>query len=389
VGDEGETLRLEPLRLDPDGAFLQRTDPVGKLVSAIRKQRRLEEDVRLAYVAITRAAESAVFGLPEKGSHGVQERLRLAWAQPMPPPEDQPDAKPTLPDIPGVCYLPVEPLFDLPLPSPKLVSITPDAALSPAWAQGTAWVRQAPSSVETALSSVGLSASEIGRRAASLAVAGGGYHPPGYKQIESPGDGPASDEKDWGTLVHAWFARWGFRGQPDLEGARASLLEDHGVELPHLAAWLLEVAQAVEAHKSSPLWQLVTKPGVQLHFELPLVGVASLGAPHGDPFLLSGRTDLLVRDPSAPPAQRWTVIDFKAGKHAPSLEDPGQADPQALAKHLFAEATLRRYAPQLEAYREALDRAFAASGLFGQGDQAERVGHVALWFVRRGASVGW
>ena len=188
--------------------------------------------------------------------------------------------------------------------------------------------------------------------------------------------------------MHAWFACWGFCGVPNLEAAAKMLRQDLGADDPALAAWLVEVAAAVAEHPDTHLWRLVTKPGVQLHFELPLLGVARLGATKGDPLLLAGRTDLLVRDPSAPPARRWTVVDFKAGAKSPELApaDPACTD---LAKHLFEKAGLRSYAPQLEAYRESLNGALATSGLFGAGEQVERIGEVALWFVRSGAALWW
>jgi len=376
-------LRLEPLRFDPRGAFAESADPIARLCSAIAARRKLEEEVRFAYVAITRAVCSVVLGLPEKGAAGVQELLRLAWTV-----QSGEDGQVGLPDIPGVSHRPVEPLPEIVLPPSGVVLPRTEAVLSDLAEERSAWLRQAPSSVEGAMSDLGLSASALGHTVAASVVKNGGYQPPLFDPIGPPEGHPEEQESHWGTLVHAWFAYWGFSGESSLEAASTMLRQDLGVDNPALAAWLVEVATSVAAHPDARLWRLVTKPGVQLHFELPLLGVARLGATRGDPLLLAGRTDLLVRDPSAAPERRWTVIDFKAGASSPRYA-PGDPACGDLAKHLYEGAHLRAYGPQLEAYRESLNGALAASGLFGAGAQAERIGDVALWFVRSGAGVWW
>ncbi len=382
-GGPGPPPPPQPLRFDPLGAFAAGTDPIGRLCSAIAARRRLEEDVRLAYVAITRAARSVVLGLPERGSDGAQELLRLAWAAP-----EGGEGQERLPSIPGVLHRPVRPLPDVKRPPTGVVTPRADATLPVVDPAPAAWIRQSPSHLSQVMPGLGLSASAVGRAAAAAVLTEGGYQPPLYGPLEPPVGTAEQDESHWGTLVHAWFASWGFDGTPSLEAAGSMLCQDMRIEDPALAAWLVQVAEAVANHPDTHLWRLVTKPGVQLHFELPLLGVARLGATAGDPLLLAGRTDLLIRDPSAPPDSRWTVVDFKAGSKTPSYASGDPACPD-LADHLFHTASLRSYAPQLEAYREALDSALAAAGCFGVDDERERVGSVALWFVRSGAGMWW
>jgi ATP-dependent exoDNAse (exonuclease V) beta subunit len=111
-----------------------------------------------------------------------------------------------------------------------------------------------------------------------------------------------------------------------------------------------------------------------------LLGLSSIGDPH-DPFLMGGRIDLLVRDPTAPPHERWTIVDFKAGGHHPVK--PKDNSREAATNELIREAKLRSYGTQLEAYREAVNDVLAAQ----KSDEA--VGKTALWFVRKGSSVIW
>jgi hypothetical protein len=232
---------------------------------------------------------------------------------------------------------------------------------------------------------MGQSASEIGHTAAAKCITANDYQAPLYGPLPAPEGRPDQEESELGTKAHAWFARWGFAGPADLDTISRALEEDWGSHDPVLAGWLHQLTALVAAHPETALWRLVTKPGVQLHFELPLLGVARFNAADSDPLLLSGRTDLLVRDPAAPPERRWTVVDFKAGHHSPRKASTGIPEDE-LARHLFEGANLRTYAPQLEAYREALNGALLAAGLF---EEHEQVGQVALWFVRTGASLIW
>lgn len=367
--DMAVPMRLMPLKFDPEGAFDTRNDPIGVLCNAIAFQRALEEDIRMAYVAITRAARSVVLGLPERGREGAQDLLLQAWATPK-----NRDGQQVLPTLAGVAHAPIAPLPEVPLPPSGTVHPRAGATLPLAWRPPNAWVRQAPSHVHEAMTSMGKSASALGHAAAATCVLANGYQAPLYDPLPAPAGRPDEEESVLGTRVHAWFARWGFLGPADLDAICRALDEDWGAADSVLAAWLYELTTWVLAHPESVLWRLVTRPGVQLHFELPLVGVARFGATDSEPLLLSGRTDLLVRDPAAPPERRWTVVDFKAGHHSPRKAPAALSDGD-LAKHLFEGANLRTYAPQLEAYREALNNALPASGLF---EEHEQVGQVAL-----------
>ena len=77
-------------------------------------------------------------------------------------------------------------------------------------------------------------------------------------------------------------------------------------------------------------------------------------------------------------AQRWTIIDFKAGK-SPDLS--GSVDRAGVTR----DASLRTYVPQLEGYREALQAAIQTRPAWA----GEGVGAVGLWYVLQGAALWW
>ncbi len=135
------------------------------------------------------------------------------------------------------------------------------------------------------------------------------------------------------------------------------MAEEWGAPAPHISQWLAAISQRLETARG-PLWNHVTDPKSKLHFEYPIVG---RGGP-ADDLLLRRRIDLLV----SRPRNRVIVVDFKAGGKSPnSLVD------------VLSGASLQTYGPQLDSYRDALDR------------MGPKVDAVALWFVRTGAVVMW
>ena len=366
----GRALRLEPVRIDPDGAFKDKADPTRRVLAAVQSQREEAECLRFAYVGVTRAKASVIMGLPNPAGAGVQRVLVAAWAV------RSPEGDGTVTPIPGIEILYATAPARFEDPARGWVEPRPDAQLTrPTDAQRRrGWLRQAPSRVQTAVADPGTLARDIATRilATGALSEGGGTSlptPPAQRWENVTADA-------WGTLVHSWFARWRFQGPPSRADLAAWLAEEWHDSHPDLVDWLAALSDRVRQDAESPLWQLVTHPEAQLHFELPIVGIMGFDEDQ-DSLLLSGRADLLVRSPGRPPAERWTVIDFKAGSKHPTKSDG--------VDELVTNASLKTYGPQLEAYRRMLNRAFDASEAW----KGERVGDVALWFVRAGVSVVW
>lgn len=366
---DGTHFRLEPIRFDPDGAFESVADPISTIVAAVEAQRKRDECLRLAYVAVTRAEQSVVFALPNTKLAGAQDVLTAAWQPPLPNVTYEAWKKPESPLLATAGWVEAG-----------------EAAGEQVVSDVRGWWRQTPSKVTAAWSKRDRDALAV--TVAAQVLAQGGLQTGGACVPRLTG-APWDDvrENHWGTLVHAVFAQFGFAAPPEPEALAQWLAATRTETRPEVAAWLLQVAESVHAHPQVSVRQLVLKPGVELYFELPLVGIGHVASRPDKRLLLVGRTDLLVRDPTAPPEQRWTVVDFKAGSKFPSTAaDPASScAEETQCADLVDGASLKTYAPQLEAYRAAVDHALARTTAW----RNERVGNVSLWFVRAAAVVSW
>ncbi|MCB9678760.1 MAG: UvrD-helicase domain-containing protein [Alphaproteobacteria bacterium] len=334
----GKRVRLLGLRFDPEGGLVPYHDPLKRLGIAIRETRYAEEGARLAYVAVTRARRSVTMGLPKKGRMSrVQQLVAETWAK-VRHPAILHVAPPGLPETERLHRYEVVatgvPPFELPDLDPPLIEQAPSAAA----ARYSREQRQ--KLAELIRSKVTLGGFQRG---------GGDIPPPGA-------DHPDLSPADWGTLAHGWFAAWRFDGPAPQARIAAWLGEEWGAPDPAIASWLAAVSTRLREQKGQ-LWDIVTDPSSKLWFEYPLVGRGGAD----DNLLLSGRIDLLVQRPKG-----VVVVDFKAGTKSPrGLDD------------LIEGASLRTYGPQLASYADALER------------MGTRVEHLALWYVRTGASVMW
>lgn len=377
-------LCLLSARLDPNGALVPMADPIAKLAGLVRKRLAREEALRKAYVAVTRAARTVVLGLPTQPKSGVQTALYAAWVG---------DAAASRRGFERVQVVDRKKAGLAARPPLGSVAVREGAAAPAEPAPTKGWQRCSPSALDRQRSRDSRRA--LARRAAEAAMAAGTWSEAGYSWVASPDDDEKEDrtgENVWGDLVHGWLESWRFRGAPTAERVAAYLQRQWGGEDPRIRDWLLRVTTALVGATDHPLWRLVTDPEVELYPELPLLAAIAPPSGDGDDLLLNGRMDLLIRDPRRPPAERWTVIDYKAGKRFPGMprtsKEPAEGSTQApedATARLVRGAHLNLYAPQLEGYGAAVDRALAASETFA----TERVGSVALWFVRAGAWVAW
>ncbi|NCG17629.1 MAG: UvrD-helicase domain-containing protein [Rhodobacterales bacterium] len=362
LGDH--VFELTPIRLDPAGAFEKVPDPCRKVMDAVATSRKNEECLRLAYVGITRAGKSVVTALPNIRASLAQQIMLSAWTQP--------DANLESVEIEDWIVVD-EPAL------PRVGHVIPTEVALPPIAPPRRLMSQSPSTVEGLFDSDQrkVFAADIAKRVTKQ----NGYHRSPDSNLRSPVAGHMLAEPTLGTIVHGWLAVWGFRGEPERARIDAFLLQDWPLKETVrviLVDWLEQLSADLQARSDSPMMQLVMRTDVELYPEVPMVVPATL--PGTPPLLLEGRADLLVRDPKA---GVWTIIDFKAGSALPDL------DPGALTKDtepiLIKGAKLRDYGPQLEAYRAGVNDALAARPAFAN----ERVGDVALWFVRGGRSVRW
>lgn len=337
---DGERKRLVGLRFDPEGGLLPYQDPLRRLAVGILKARYAEEGARLAYVGVTRARRSVTIGLPDRGQRMSQAQQIVCdtWrsiehptiAVVPPPPEQERQAlqetvvHPTGP-FPVLDRRPFFAFTDLP----------PSAAAA-------RYSTEAKEAVAAHL-------------ATRVALAGGRLD--GGEDVPPPvDDHPHFTPADWGDVAHGWFAAWRFDGPATDERIARWLVEECGSDDLSVRAWLLRLSTRL-VERAGPAWALVTAKDARLHFEVPVIG---LGGPDEDLFL-AGRPDLVVVR-----GTRAAIVDFKAGWRSPR---PGS--------DLVESAGLKTYGPQLEAYREVLER---------NGFRVERT---LLWFVRTGGVVQW
>ncbi|MEZ4319623.1 MAG: UvrD-helicase domain-containing protein [Myxococcota bacterium] len=337
IGDE--KVRLLGLRFDPEGGLVPYHDPLQRLADTIRATRFFEEGARLAYVAVTRARRSVTMGLPtaDWGTSEIQKLVSHTWRGlkhpqiahvPVPPPVE----------LAALGRHQVEPTGILPAHVPD-----PEAPL----------LEQAPSAAASRYSREQRQA--LAERIQSM-VTLGGFHRGGGDVPPPRAKHPDLTPAEWGTLAHGWFAAWRFDGPAPTGRISAWLAEEWGAADPDIASWLAAISTRLREEKG-PLWSIVTDARSKLYFEYPIVG---RGGPRDD-LLLSGRIDLLVVRPKG-----VVVVDFKAGDKSPRALD-----------QLVEGASLRTYGPQLDSYRDALER------------MGTKVEAVALWYVRTGATVMW
>ncbi|MBX2796134.1 MAG: UvrD-helicase domain-containing protein [Myxococcales bacterium] len=354
---DGQRARLEGVRFDPYGGITPFLDPLGRLARRLHEHRRGEESARLAYVAITRARRSVTMGLPKKTKkteRDVSDIVRDAWLAP----DFRSD---------GVAQV----AHQLPAPQPLPTAwVDADPQVAHPW-RAPALPRpreeRAPSSMGAHLDPdqrLQLAQSIVAR----VRLVNGLYI--GRSSIDPPGTDPVTglglphhplghlEPSDWGEIAHGWMAEWQFRDTLDPDEVDRYLQQNWDRAVPEVRDWILGMCRSLQS-QGGPLWDLVRDPDVRLHFELPFVG---LGTARDEEVLLSGRADLVVERPGG----ALSIVDFKAGIKVPT----GWAD-------LVDAASLRTYAPQLDAYAEAFTR-------MGHPVQA-----VALWFVRTGTSVMW
>ncbi|MBT3218097.1 MAG: UvrD-helicase domain-containing protein, partial [Proteobacteria bacterium] len=330
-----QAVRLVGLHIDPSGGLSPYKDPISRLAARILKLRHDEEQVRKAYVAITRARRSVTIGLGGKRLDSIQRLFVDAWGGKR------------FADI-NVRHMPLVPI---PAASPP----------SPYWVRGTGnlperlleqrrWTEEAPSRVATLFSTQ--ERRELAEHIRTRVVLGAGMTL-GQEPIHPPLV-PGVTDADWGTVAHGWMAWWRFAGAPDISEIQDYLRSEWQSGSDSIAEWLLAFSQQLETTKS-PLWLEATDRSTRLMFERPIIGVGL------NNMLLSGRIDLLIQR-----GQRLTIVDFKAGEHSPTK-----------VSNIETQANLRTYGPQLEAYRECLENA---------GYKVDKVG---LWFLRTGTTVVW
>lgn len=335
----GQERRLTALKFDPAGGLDAGPDLVHALASKIEARRTREEEIRLAYVAVTRAKLTVQLGVSLKGD-GVQPLLYAAW---------------TKLKGPGVIQSPL-------LPDPA-----PPAPVTPKYVEATApWSAPSTLPLVTERNASGLSAALGTRRDDLVAtVAAVAEYEPGWSaRVDYPTGGEFENVRpnDWGSVAHAWMANWRFGSVPELPVVQAWLLSEWQEDRVEVADWILALTIAL-SQSTSPLALLCKRPDVNLYFEHPVLGVLSNPGGAG---LLTGRADLLVYDTTD---RTWTVIDFKNSKKPPTKQE-----------EILPLAGLKTYGPQLEAYAAVIRRA---------APEGDSVGRVALWYLTTGGAVAW
>jgi ATP-dependent exoDNAse (exonuclease V) beta subunit len=301
--------------LDPRGALTPVSDPLGVLAEAIRAARAREEQLRCAYVAVTRARRAVFVALFAGCKRGIVGPLSQRWA--------------TAVGREGVGVEVRAELTSLPDAAPA--DVVAVGAFLTSRAAPPSWRLLSPSSAADAWRP------EEQRERAAKAIQGVRVIAQG-SVIPRPAAVDALDPRDQGDLVHDWMAVGGLRG----EGAAALAgpwLAQHRPTLatPEVEAWLVTLAVELAARQPELHAQL-NAPDATLGFEVPLVGVDDEG---GERLLYQGHIDLLVQWPDG---SLW-ILDFK-GKTSP----PDDAALLSRGEH-------REQVLQVDAYRRSLERA--------------------------------
>ena len=328
--------RVLATNIDPAGGVTSDRDPASKVFAELdTKESRFEND-RKVYVAITRAKQSLTFGIkvPKSSKESPKDRGKASVERYL---------SATL----GLIVDPLIPLnedfahlyhlYRLGKEQHPFLNRPPMNAKPRARARGAtlAEVPAHPNQLIQIISPSNYQGEDpcaVERNThfiANAQIFNGGEAP----QV-LPGLGNGFDVRVRGDVVHGWFERWGFAGDP-FEATAQDYLADRWPTLanqPGLAAALCALGQSVLA---IPAFEaLVHESGATLHFEHSVV--ATVGND-----LLVGRADLVVLHANGD----LSVVDFKGGWGAPAQAAIGDLP------------DINKYALQLGAYFCALTAA--------------------------------
>ena len=328
--------RVLATNIDPAGGVTSDRDPASKVFADLNnKEARFEND-RKVYVAITRAKQSLTFGIkvPKSSKESPKDRGKASVERYLSATLGLID-DPLIPlneDFAHLYHL--YPLGDEQHP---FLNRPPMNANPRARARG-ATLAEVPAHPNQLIQIIspskykGDAPCAVERNThfiANAQIFNGGEAPQ-----ELPGLGNGFDVRVRGDVVHGWFERWGFAGDP-FEATAQDYLADRWPTLatqPGLAAALCALGQSVLA---IPAFEaLVHESGATLHFEHSVV--ATVGND-----LLVGRADLVVLHANGD----LSVVDFKGGWGAPAQAAIGDLP------------DINKYALQLGAYFCALTAA--------------------------------
>lgn len=294
------------------------------------RQREISEEVRVLYVALTRARESLVLIGSAKG---LDRRLK-GWALPLEAALEAGEG----------CYL--NWLGPILLRCPGAEALRAQAGLGPD-AEFTCPVRvtlvEAPRPKRLALPPLGELGEPDAERMADFAwhypyrtglpakIAATDRVKPADQVLTRPGPSGRFTAAQRGTFTHQVLERL----EADPAGtarrlAQQGLIPAEALEEIHYQ-WL-------EDWLRHPLWARARASGKmarELPFNLQLSALEALGEAEGDPVMVQGVIDLAFLE-----GGQWVLVDYKTGDVLPGME----------------QAYLAHYAPQLELYRLALQR---------------------------------
>ncbi len=306
-------------------------DTLSRQAMAMASRRReISEEVRVLYVALTRARESLVL----IGSAKRLERKLKGWALPL-------DA--ALEAGEG-CYL--NWLGPILLRCPGAEELRAQAGMDPepefACPVRVTWM-EAPRPQRPALPPLGSLGEPDPQRMADFAwrypyrtglpakIAATDRVKPAGQIMTRPGASGRFTAAQRGTFTHLVLER--LEHDPAKTARRLAgqgLIPQEALEEIHYD-WL-------ETWLRHPLWARAQAAGYvarELPFNLQLTAMEALGEPDGDPVMVQGVIDLAFLE-----EDQWVLVDYKTGDVLPGME----------------QAYLAHYAPQLALYRLALER---------------------------------
>lgn len=319
--------RVLATNIDPAGGVTSDRDPASKVFADLNKKEARFENDRKVYVAITRAKQSLTFGIkvPKSSTKALSVERYLSGTLGL---IDDPLNK----DFAHLYHL-----YRLGDEQHPFLNRPPMNANPRARARG-ATLAEVPAHPNQLIQIIspskykGDAPCAVERNThfiANAQIFNGGEAPQ-----ELPGLGNGFDVRVRGDVVHGWFERWGFAGDP-FEATAQDYLADRWPTLATqlgLAAALCALGQSVLA---IPAFEaLVHESGATLHFEHSVV--ATVGND-----LLVGRADLVVLHANGD----LSVVDFKGGWGTPAQAAIGDLP------------DINKYALQLGAYFCALTAA--------------------------------
>ncbi len=314
--------RVLATKIDPAGGVTSDRDPASTVFVKLDKNEARFENDRKVYVAITRAKQSLTFGMANS-NRGASVEPRLINTLFI-----GGNLNPDFDHLMHLYLLDEQHQF---LNRPRMEAKSRARARGATLAEVPAHPNQliqiiSPSNYQ------GVDPCAVERNThfiANAQIFNGGEAPQ-----ELPGLGNGFDVRVRGDVIHGWFERWEFEGDP-IEATAQAYLADRWPTLanqPGLAAALCALGQSVLA---IPAFEaLVHEAGATLHFEHSVV--ATLGND-----LLVGRADLVVLHADG----YLSVVDFKGGWGAPAQAAIGDLP------------HINQYALQLGAYFCALTAA--------------------------------